>query len=90
MGGLDGNLICGANGLFPIRGPFKVVANPANAITVISSADTPLTLSNDYPVEADVKGGVEYNRGTQVGELAAGGNIGPVSIVIGGGGIRIS
>ena len=47
------------------------------------------TLSNDYPAEADVKSGVDYNRGTMTGELAAGGTIGPVSIVIGGGGIRI-
>ena len=87
---IDGSLICGANGLFPIFGPFKLVANPANAITVISSTDAPLTLSNDYPAEADVKDGVDYNRGTMTGELAAGGSIGPVSIVIGGGGIRIS
>ena len=49
----------------------------------------PWTLSNDYPAEADVKDGVDYNRGTMTGELAAGGTIGPVSIVIGGGGIRI-
>lgn len=78
------------NGYPPIQGLFKLVANPANAITVTSSTDTPLTLSNDYPAEADVKSGVEYNRGTMTGEMAAGGSIGPVSIVIGGGGIRIS
>ena len=90
IGDVDGSLICGANGLFPIFGPFKMVADPANAITVISSTDAPLTLSNDYPAEADVKDGVDYNRGTMTGELVAGGSIGPVSIVIGGGGIRIS
>ena len=90
MGNIDGSLICGANGLFPISGSFKLVSDPANAITVISSTNTLLTLSNDYPAEADVRSGVEYNRGTQVGEMAAGGSIGPVSIVIGGGGIRIS
>ena len=90
MGNIDGSLICGANGLFPISGSFKLVSDPANAITVISSTNTLLTLSNDYPAEADVKSGVEYNRGTMTGELAAGGNIGPVSIVIGGGGVRIS
>lgn len=78
------------NGYPPIQGLFKLVADPANAITVTSSTDTPLTLSNDYPAEADVKDGVDYNRGTMTGELAAGGSIGPVSIVIGGGGIRIS
>ena len=90
MGNIDGSLICGANGLFPISGSFKLVSDPANAITVISSTNTLLTLSNDYPAEADVKDGVDYNRGTMTGELAAGGTIGPVSIVIGGGGIRIS
>jgi len=77
-------------GYVPISGCLKMVNRPANAITVISSTDTPLTLSNDYPAEADVKSGVEYNRGTMTGELVAGGSIGPVSIVIGGGGIRIS
>ena len=91
MGDIDGSLICSPTCLFPIFGPFRLVANPANAITVIAPDDTTFTLSNDYPAEADVKAGVEYNRGTQTGELAAGGgNIGPVSIVIGGGGIRIS
>ena len=89
MGGIDGSLICGPSGLFPIYGPFKLVANPANAIVVRTPNGEPWTLSNDYPAEADVKSGVEYNRGTMTGELAAGGNIGPVSIVIGGGGIRI-
>ena len=90
IGGIDGSLICGPSGLFPIWGPFKLVANPANAIVVRKPDGDPWTLSNDYPAEADVRSGVEYNRGTQTGELAAGGNIGPVSIVIGGGGIRIS
>ena len=90
MGDIDGSLICGPSGQFPIYGPFKLVANPANAIVVRTPNGEPWTLSNDYPAEADVKSGVEYNRGTQTGELAAGGNIGPVSIVIGGGGIRIS
>ena len=90
IGGIDGSLICGPSGLFPIYGPFKLVANPANAIVVRKPDGDPWTLSNDYPAEADVKSGVEYNRGTQTGELAAGGSIGPVSIVIGGGGIRIS
>ena len=90
MGGIDGSLICGPSGLFPIYGPFKLVANPANAIVVRKPDGDPWTLSNDYPAEADVKSGVEYNRGTQTGEMAAGGSIGPVSIVIGGGGIRIS
>ena len=89
IGHIDGSIVCGANARFPILGPCKLAANPLNAITVISSTDVPLTLSNDYPAEADVKSGVEYNRGTMTGELAAGGNIGPVSIVIGGGGIRI-
>ena len=89
MGGIDGSLICVPSGLFPIYGPFKLVANPANAIVVRKPDGDPWTLSNDYPAEADVKSGVEYNRGTQTGELAAGGNIGPVSIVLGGGGIRI-
>jgi murein DD-endopeptidase MepM/ murein hydrolase activator NlpD len=41
-------------------------------------------------VVAAADGGVEYNRGTMTGKLAGGGTIGPVSIVIGGGGIRIS
>ena len=90
MGDIDGSLICGPSGLFPIYGPFKLVANPANAIVVRKPDGDPWTLSNDYPAEADVRSGVEYNRGTQVGEMAAGGSIGPVSIVIGGGGIRIS
>ena len=89
MGGIDGSLICGPSGLFPIYGPFKLVANSSNSIVVRKPDGEPWTLSNDYPAEADVKSGVEYNRGTQTGELAAGGNIGPVSIVIGGGGIRI-
>ena len=89
IGDIDGVIVCGPTGRFPIFGPFKLVASVASAVTLISSTDTPLTLSNDYPTEADVKFGVEYNRGTMTGELAAG-NIGPVSIVIGGGGIRIS
>ena len=63
-----------------------VTAETANS----GAANGALKISNDYPAEADVKSGVEYNRGTMTGELAAGGNIGPVSIVIGGGGIRIS
>lgn len=90
MGGVDGAIVCPSSGQFPIQGPFKLIASAANAVTFISSTDTPLTLSNDYPAEADVKDGVDYNRGTMTGELAAGGGIGPVSIVIGGGGIRIS
>ena len=90
IGGIDGSLICGPSGLFPIYGPFKLVANSSNSIVVRTPNGEPWTLSNDYPAEADVKSGVEYNRGTMTGELAAGGNIGPVSIVIGGGGIRIS
>ena len=89
MGGIDGSLICGPSGLFPIYGPFKLVANSSNSIVVRKPDGDPWTLSNDYPAEADVRSGVEYNRGTQTGELAAGGNIGPVSIVIGGGGVRI-
>ena len=90
IGDIDGSLICGPSGLFPIYGPFKLVANSSNSIVVRKPDGDPWTLSNDYPAEADVKSGVEYNRGTMTGELAAGGNIGPVSIVIGGGGIRIS
>lgn len=89
MGNITGALVCGTNGIFPIYGSFKMVDNPANSITVISSVNTPLTFSNDYPAEADVKDGVDYNRGTMTGELAAG-SVGPVNIVIGGGGIRIS
>ena len=87
---VDGSLICGPNGQPPIYGPFRLVANPANAIVVRTPDGEPWTLSNDYPAPADVRSGVEYDRGTQTGELAAGGSIGPVSIVIGGGGIRIS
>ena len=90
IGDIDGSLICGATGQFPIFGPFRLVANPANSITVRQPNGDHWTLSNDYPAEADVKSGVDYNRGTQTGELATGGSIGPVSIVIGGGGIRIS
>ena len=90
MGDIDGSLICGPSGLFPIYGPFKLVANSSNSIVVRKPDGDPWTLSNDYPAEADVRSGVEYNRGTMTGELAAGGNIGPVSIVIGGGGVRIS
>ena len=90
IGDIDGSLICGATGQFPIFGPFRLVANPANSITVRQPNGDHWTLSNDYPAEADVKSGVDYNRGTMTGELAAGGSIGPVSIVIGGGGIRIS
>ena len=90
IGGIDGSLICGPIGQFPIWGPFKLVANSSNSIVVRKPDGDPWTLSNDYPAEADVRSGVEYNRGTQVGEMAAGGSIGPVSIVIGGGGIRIS
>ena len=89
IGDIDGSLICGATGQFPIFGPFRLVANPANSITVRQPNGDHWTLSNDYPAEADVKSGVDYNRGTQTGELATGGSIGPVSIVIGGGGIRI-
>ena len=90
IGDIDGSLICGATGQFPIYGTFRMTTNPANAIVVRQPNGAQWTLSNDYPAEADVKSGVGYNRGTQTGELAAGGNIGPVSIVIGGGGIRIS
>ena len=90
IGDIDGSLICGATGQFPIFGPFRLVANSTNSIDVRKPDGDPWTLSNDYPAEADVRSGVEYNRGTQVGEMAAGGSIGPVSIVIGGGGIRIS
>ena len=90
IGDIDGSLICGATGQFPIFGPFRLVANSTNSIVVRKPDGDPWTLSNDYPAEADVRSGVEYNRGTQVGEMAAGGSIGPVSIVIGGGGIRIS
>ena len=90
IGDIDGSLICGATGQFPISGPFRLVANSSNSIVVRTPNGEPWTLSNDYPAEADVKSGVEYNRGTMTGELAAGGNIGPVSIVIGGGGVRIS
>ena len=89
IGDIDGSLICGPSGLFPIYGPFKLVANSTNSIDVRKPDGDPWTLSNDYPAEADVKSGVDYNRGTMTGELAAGGTIGPVSIVIGGGGIRI-
>ena len=89
IGDIDGSLICGATGQFPIFGPFKLVANSTNSIVVRKPDGDPWTLSNDYPAEADVRSGVEYNRGTQTGEMAAGGSIGPVSIVIGGGGIRI-
>ncbi len=85
IGNIDGSLICGATGQFPIFGPFRLVANPANSITVRQPNGDHWTLSNDYPAEADVKSGVDYNRSTQTGELATGG-----SIVIGGGGIRIS
>ena len=77
------------NGLAPIKNGFRQVADPANAIVVTTPSGDPWTLSNDYPAPADVRSGVEYDRGTQVGEMAAGGSIGPVSIVIGGGGIRI-
>ena len=90
IGDIDGSLICGATGQFPIFGPFRLVANPANNVTFRQPNGNPWTLSNDYPAPADVRSGVEYDRGTQTGEMAAGGSIGPVSIVIGGGGIRIS
>ena len=89
IGDIDGSLICGATGQFPIFGPFRLVANPANNVTFCQPNGNPWTLSNDYPAPADVRSGVEYDRGTQTGEMAAGGSIGPVSIVIGGGGIRI-
>ena len=85
IGDIDGSLICGATGQFPIFSPFRLVADPANAIVVTTPSGNPWTLSNDYPAPADVRSGVEYDRGTQTGEMAAGG-----SIVIGGGGIRIS
>ena len=90
IGDINGSLVCGATGQFPFLGPFRMVANPANAIVVRQPNGDQWALSNDYPAEADVKSGVDYNRGTMTGELAAGGSIGPVSIVIGGGGIRIS
>ena len=90
IGDIDGSLICGATGQFPIFGSFRMVANLANSVTFRQPNGNPWTLSNDYPAPADVRSGVEYNRGTQLGEMAAGGSIGPVSIVIGGGGIRIS
>ena len=90
IGDITGSLICGATGQFPIYGTFRMTTNPANAIVVRQPNGAQWTLSNDYPAEADVKSGVDYNRGTMTGELAAGGTIGPVSIVIGGGGIRIS
>ena len=90
IGDIDGSLICGPSGVFPIYGPFKLVANSSNSIVVRKPNGNPWTLSNDYPAPADVRSGVEYDRGTQTGEMAAGGSIGPVSIVIGGGGIRIS
>ena len=89
IGDINGSLICGATGQFPIFGPFRLVANPANNVTFCQPNGNPWTLSNDYPAPADVRSGVEYDRGTQTGEMAAGGSIGPVSIVIGGGGIRI-
>ena len=89
IGDIDGSLICGATGQFPIYGTFRMTTNPANAIVVRQPNGAQWTLSNDYPAEADVKSGVDYDRGTMTGELAAGGTIGPVSIVIGGGGIRI-
>ena len=90
IGDIDGSLICGATGQFPIFGSFRMVANLANSVTFRQPNGNPWTLSNDYPAPADVRSGVEYDRGTQTGEMAAGGSIGPVSIVIGGGGIRIS
>ena len=89
IGDITGLLICGATGQFPIYGTFRMTTNPANAIVVRQPNGAQWTLSNDYPAEADVKSGVDYDRGTMTGELAAGGTIGPVSIVIGGGGIRI-
>ena len=89
IGDIDGSLICGATGQFPIFGSFRMVANLANSVTFRQPNGNPWTLSNDYPAPADVRSGVEYDRGTQTGEMAAGGSIGPVSIVIGGGGIRI-
>ena len=85
IGDIDGSLICGATGQFPIFGSFRMVANLANSVTFRQPNGNPWTLSNDYPAPADVRSGVEYDRGTQTGEMAAGG-----SIVIGGGGIRIS
>ena len=90
IGDIDGSLICGATGQFPIYGSFRMVANLANSVTFRQPNGNPWTLSNDYPAPADVRSGVEYDRGTQTGEMAAGGSIGPVSIMIGGGGIRIS
>ena len=90
IGDIDGSLICGATGQFPIFGSFRMVANLANSVTFRQPNGNPWTLSNDYPAPADVRSGVEYDRGTQTGEMAAGGSIGPVSIMIGGGGIRIS
>ena len=69
MGGIDGSLICVPSGLFPIYGPFKLVANSSNSIVVRTPNGEPWTLSNDYPAEADVKSGVEYNRGTMTGSL---------------------
>jgi hypothetical protein len=87
---IDGVLACGPTGVVPVAGAMRLVASAANAMSFLSTVGAAWTLSNDYPAEADVKSGVDYNRGTMTGELAAGGNIGPVSIVIGGGGIRIS
>jgi len=87
---IDGVLACGPTGVVPVAGAMRLVASAANAMSFLSTVGAAWTLSNDYPAEADVKSGVDYNRGTMTGELAAGGSIGPVSIVIGGGGIRIS
>jgi hypothetical protein len=80
---IDGLLACGATGVTPVAGAMRLVSAATNAMTFLDTTDAALTLSNDYPVVADVKDGVVYNRGTLEGELVAGG-ISNVTVVIGG------
>ena len=88
IGDIDGSLICGATGHSRLRYlPHDHQPRQCHR-GAPAERRNPWTLSNDYR-RADVKSGVDYNRGTMTGEMAAGGSIGPVSIVIGGGGIRI-
>lgn len=71
---LDGVMVCGAlTSETPVIGRIKLVRRATNAMTFFDTTDAALTLSNDYPAEADVKSGTVYKLGTQTGSMATGG-----------------
>jgi len=64
----------GANGNAAVGGFSKMVVDPTMNKIAVKRSDTgaDYELSNDYPATTDVKSGVTYKLGTQLGTLAGG------------------